>query len=60
MSDIRLITKEIFCCNQCPHYEGWRWQDKHFDGCFLMDKKDIWNIFKIPDWCPLPKKEEQQ
>lgn len=41
---------EVENCGDCPYRDGM--------GCSLMPSRDIMDIKKVPDWCPLPEEDE--
>lgn len=62
MTDVRLLIKEIYSCGDCSHLV-FDCHDQY--GCLkindwskIIDRKAV--SHGTPDWCPLPKKEEQE
>lgn len=48
---------KITCCNKCPSLSSHYDVDGQQDYC-NMTKQMIKDIYKLPEWCPLPDKEE--
>jgi len=58
---MKIFTKEIEKCEQCP---AGHWNSNNEITCSGekgYSRHICWNDFpeQIPDWCPLPDKEEQ-
>ena len=53
----KLLIENITKCEQCPHSVMIETNDGGDFYCEQEYEMGIINIYKIPDWCPLPYME---